>query len=109
MILILTITIMWHHTEDIVMASTLNEDRMEIKKKQKKHFFLLMMMLVCKMSVMPPHPRNKHPPPNPTKKRQKRQKNKNRQKKPCLLRVISQVDEIFQNNQPKNSLRIVQV
>lgn len=75
---------------DIMITLTLSEHRMNIYIYIKK--CLLTKVLVCKMSVMPP----KH---TPKKIRQGKTKT-------CLLRVISQVDEIFKkqtNKQTKNS------
>lgn len=102
-VLILTIKIIiTFHTgnvdHDILITLTLSEDRMEIKKKQqnKKNANKI---LVCQMSVITPN-RRVH---LPTKKHKTRKNNT------CLLRVISQVDEIFQNKQTKILLRIVQV
>lgn len=89
--LILTIIITCHirnADHDIMITLTLSEDRMEIKKKKKLANEDLTVSNVCDA---PPPPKHTHP----------KKTNKTRKNKTCLLRVISQVDEIFKNKQTK--------
>lgn len=92
--LILTIIITCHIgnvDHDIMITLTLSEDRMEIKKKLANEDSSV--SNVCDAPPKHTHPKNT---------------NKTRKNKTCLLRVISQVDEIFKKKK-KKLLRIVQV